>query len=132
MEDVFGSPSLAELTTAMMSFLCGCREYEYLSIDATIKCCVACRTNPVIRNMAPFDDATAYRRVLTVRGRTGAVLGMIPVATERAEEITMALGYHLPSKGLNQVLRIMPNLQALCLDAIDLSIVYECFGISSS
>ena len=148
MEDVFNSPCLTDLTNTMTSFLCDRREYEYLSIDCTIKCCVAVmgqeswRTNVVVRNMAPFDDATAYRRVLTVRGRTGAVLGMIPVASEKAEEVSMALGFHLPSNGLTQVVcvaadnttsklyaalrRVMPNLQALCLDPIHLAITYEC------
>ena len=132
----------------MTSFFCDNREYEYLSIDCTIKCCVAVlgqeswRTNALIRNMAPFDDAAAYRPVLTVRGRTGAVLGMIPVASEKVEEVAMALGFHLPSTGLSQVRcvasdnttpklyaalrRIMPNLQALCLDPIHLAITYEC------
>ena len=86
------------------------------------------RANVVIRNQAPFDDMFAFRRVLTIRGRTGAVLGMFDMATGKAEEIAMALGNNLPSQRLRQVVsvladnatgklytalrRIMPNLLA--------------------
>ena len=146
-EDIFGSPRLAEIMNRMTSFFTQSREYEYISIDATIKCCVSVlgqeswRANVVVRNQAPFDDMSAYRRVLTVRGRTGAVLGMFPVATEKAEEIAMALGSNLPSQGLRQVMsvaadnatgklytalrRVMPNLQCLSLDPLHLAMVYE-------
>ena len=76
-----------------------------------------------------------------MRGRTGAVLGMIAISSEKAPEICLALSEVLPAQGLAQVecvasdsaslklhaelKSIMPNLQYLMLDPIHLSIVYE-------
>ena len=130
-----------------MNDFCRSKEFEYVSIDATIKCCMSVmgqesyRASREKRNQAPFDDETALRRVLSVRGRTGAVLAMIPVSSERAEEVCLALATHIPAEGLKQVQcvasdnathklyaelrRIMPNLQCLALDPIHLCIVYE-------
>eukprot|EP00439_Symbiodinium_sp_Y106_P058484 s676_g8.t1 len=146
-EDVFNSPQIRQLHHDVTSFLCSRDEYKYISIDATIKCCVSIlgqaswRSNVVTRNEAPFDDVSAVRRVLTVRGRTGAVLGMFAIASEKAEEVAMALGSNLPLEGLRQVRmaaadnasrklylhlrRIMPGLESLCLDPIHLAITYE-------
>ena len=146
-EDVFNSPQIRQLHHDVTSFLCSRDEYKYISIDATIKCCVSIlgqaswRSNVVTRNEAPFDDVSAVRRVLTVRGRTGAVLGMFVIASEKAEEVAMALGSNLPLEGLRQVRmaaadnasrklylhlrRIMPGLESLCLDPIHLAITYE-------
>ena len=66
---------------------------------------------------------------------------MIPVSSERAEEVCLALATHIPAEGIKQVQcvasdnathklyaelrRIMPNLQCLALDPIHLCIVYE-------
>ena len=149
-KDVFGSEQVRKLVTSITTFLFSREEYIYLSIDATIKCAVAAlgqeswRTNAVVRNMAPFDDSTAIWRVLTVRGRTGAVLGMLPISTEKAGEVSMALASAWLADGLWQVRvvasdnanmklythlrRIMPGLQAVCLDPIHLAITYECLG----
>ena len=93
------------------------------------------------RDAAPFDDDRAFRRVLTVRGRTGAVLGMCAMASAKAEDVCVALLEMPPAGGLGQVqflssdcastklyseLKcIMPNLQCLALDPIHLCIVYE-------
>ena len=57
-EDIFGSPRVAEIMNRMTSFFTQSREYEYISIDATIKCCVSVlgqeswRANVVVRNPA--------------------------------------------------------------------------------
>ena len=149
-EDVFSSPPAQEQKKAMLGYFSDQREFESISIDATVKCCMSVmgqesyRCSSAKRNSAPFGDDTAYRRVLTVRGRTSAVLAMSAIQTERAEDVRAALADALPPAGLQQVqcvaadnaslklytelVRIMPNLHALCLDPIHLSIVYERLG----
>ena len=146
-EDIFTSTSVKRICADIMTEFCRSKEFEYVSIDATIKCCMSVmgqesyRASREKRNQAPFDDETALRRVLSVRGRTGALLALIPVSSERAEEVCLALATHLPAEGLRQVQcvasdnathklyaelrRIMPNLQCLALDPIHLCIVYE-------
>ena len=61
------------------------QEFLCLSIDATLKVCMTVqgqanyRASAQTRNAACFDDEHSLRRVLTIRGRTGNVLGMVPV-----------------------------------------------------
>ena len=146
-EDIFAAPVLQACCKKMVDFYIDRREFETISIDATIKCCMAVmgqesyRRSAAKRNAAPFDDESAYRRVLTVRGRTSAVLAMVAVPNEKAEEVSLAVSNALPLAGLHQIqcvasdnaylklyaelARILPNLQALCLDPIHLAIVYE-------
>ena len=146
-EDIFNSPAVQKLNSEIIEAFCVSNEFGVISLDATIKCCMGImgqesyRASKQRRNAAPFDDETALRRVLTVRGRTGAVLAMIPVPSEKAEDVCAALSEALPAKGLQQVQcvasdcasiklyttlrRIMPNLQCLALDPIHLPIVYE-------
>ena len=130
-----------------MDCLLAANEFSFISIDATIKCCMGVmgqesyRAPRNVRNAAVFDDLSAVRRVLTVRGTTGALLAMLPVSSEKAEEVSLTLAQNLPAKGLAQVQcvasdttshklyaelrRVMPNLQCLSLDPIHLAIVYE-------
>ena len=146
-EDVFSAYRVKEIHSEVLGHYCRSKEFRYLSLDATIKCCMGIlgqesyRCSKAKRNDAPFDDETALRRILTVRGSAGAVLAMIAVASEKAETVCDALSENLPAAGLNQVecvasdnastklytqlRRIMPNLQCLCLDPIHLPIVYE-------
>jgi hypothetical protein len=55
-----------------------------LSIDCTLKICMSIqgqashRPSSAVRNAACFDDAHSLRRVLTIRGRTGACGGHAP------------------------------------------------------
>ena len=141
---------MQEQKQAMHRYFSDQQEFESISIDATVKCCMSVmgqesyRCSSAKRNSAPFGDDAAYRRVLTVRGRTSAVLAMSAMQTERAEDVRAALADALPPAGLQQVqcvaadnaslklhtelVRIMPNLHALCLDPIHLSIVYERLG----
>ena len=93
---------MARLQNDAIEALCALHEFQYLSLDATIKCCMGVmgqeshRAAKEKRNMAPFDDFHALRRVLTVRGRTGAVIAMVAVSSERAEEVVLALAENLP------------------------------------
>ena len=87
---------------------------------------------------ARSEDSSAWTRdeetqkVLTVRGRTSAVLACVPIRDEASSDTVKALKQGLPEEGLQQVrfccvdnasdelwrsLRaIMPNLQCICLD----------------
>ena len=42
-------------------------------------------------------------QVLTVRGRTGAVVAMLPLSTESTEAVVTALSEYLPARALEQV-----------------------------
>ena len=99
------------------------------------------RASKRVRDEAPFGDDIAWRRLLAIRGRTGAVLMMQPLQSESAEYIVEALtenfseaqlqtirhiGTDSPSEKLaNQLKVVCPGLCSLMLDSIYLAIVYE-------
>lgn len=56
-----------------------------------------------IRNENPFAGEDAYTRVITIRGRSGAVLGMGPAPGETGSHIAACLTSCLPHAGLVQV-----------------------------
>ena len=131
----------------MMDTLLDNKEWLYVSVDATLRTCLklkgqeSYRAPKAARDAAPFPDTTAWRRLLTVRGRTGAVLLMAPLATEKAEhvvdefqlsfsEASLAqiefLATDQPSPKLFSQLRsICASLKCVALDPIHLAIVYE-------
>ena len=114
-------------------------------MGATLKLCMKImgqapyRAPQKARDEAPFGDAVAWRRLLTIRGRKGAVLMMHPLQSESSEQIVGAMqdnftadqlqsvryvGTDSPSeKLLTRLQNICPNLQALMLDPIHLAIV---------
>ena len=61
------------------------------------------RLSKVVRENAVFGDDVALRRVLTVRGRTGAVAGLICVRDESGPVMRDALVSHLPTCVLTQI-----------------------------
>ena len=122
-------------------------EFLCLSIDATLKVCVTMqgqasyRASAEVRNAACFDDSQSLRRVLTIRGRTGAVLGIVPVPREEPPKVRECLSqllsnlalcqirfiaaYNPSQKLFNERRKICPNLDCLSLDPVHLAIVYE-------
>ena len=80
-------------------------------------------------------------QVLTVRGRTNAVLTLQPLSADDSEGIALALADTIPAAGLAQVQfvavdnpsakyygqlqKICPNLQAMCLDPVHLAMTME-------
>ena len=84
-EDIFSSPSVRTLQNDAMNFFVEAKEFQYLSIDGTMKCALpvlgqaSWRASKATRDAAPFDDESAMRKVLTVRGCSSAVLAMVPV-----------------------------------------------------
>ena len=94
------------------------------------------------RNLAPIDDSMALRRVVTMRGRTGAVAMMHLLRDESAEEINSAVCRLVPGHVRHQIKHIgsdnpspilmhtlkngsIPNLQSLSLDPQHLVFNYQ-------
>lgn len=91
--------------------------------------------------IAMFRRREAIHRVVNIRGRTGAVLGMLPLSRDDAASVAGALATHFdatslamtrfvavecPSNSLWVALRkVLPNVDILSLDAMHLPIVYE-------
>ena len=146
-EDVFSLQAVQNLLASIHLTLHSSNEYLCISIDATLKVAMSIkgqasyRSSAAVRNQACFGDDEALRRVLTVRGRTGAVLAMQLIKGEDAIEVASALEHALPAFGRTQVRYVMsdsptvkllralqkvfPNLHGLALDPVHLAIVYE-------
>ena len=147
LEDTSSSGAFEAKLAQMHARLEADREWLYLSMDATLKLCMkikgqeSYRRPKKARNSAPFGDDVAWRRLLTVRGRSGAVLLMHPLRSEKSEFVADALresfsesqlamveyvSSDMPSSKFFQELKeICPNLRAMSLDPIHLAIVYE-------
>ena len=84
-------------------------ECASISVDGTFKVCLPLLGQgrfsdpPAVRDEFPFAGDDAYTRVITVRGRSGAVLGMEPAAGESGADIAKCLTTCLPEAGLTQV-----------------------------
>eukprot|EP00438_Fugacium_kawagutii_P027022 Skav232520 [mRNA] locus=scaffold1096:926666:934699:- [translate_table: standard] len=146
-EDVFMSAEVQGLRRNMFAALEQNNEFMSLSMDATLKVCMAVqgqanyRAPASKRNAACFDDAHSLRRVLTIRGSTGAVLAIHAVPDESAPTVACALESLFSTDSLAQVRFLAtdspspklfrslketcPNLECLSLDPVHLAIVYE-------
>ena len=146
-EDVFACKAIHALLASMELTLRSGSEFLCISINATLKVAMSIkgqasyRSSRSIRNQACFGDDEALRRVLTVRGRTGAVLAMQLIKGEEAPEVALALQRSLSEVARAQVLYVMsdspsvkllqaltkvfPNLRGMALDPVHLAIVYE-------
>ena len=78
-------------------------------MDATLRCAARVkgqahyRACAAVRDSAPIADNDAMRRVLTVRGRTSAVLGMWPIRSEAARDIAKCFSENVDESVLTQV-----------------------------
>ena len=146
-EDIFMSSAIQSLRTSLVQALERNTEYLCVSADATLKVCMTLkgqasyRAKAEVRNSACFGDAEAFRRLLTVRGRTGAVLALVPIPSEKDEFVAEAFRSALSDTALSQIQflcqdcptlklykrmkALCPNLKCLCLDPNHLAIVYE-------
>ncbi|CAK0814298.1 unnamed protein product, partial [Prorocentrum cordatum] len=138
LEDLFSAPFVRAARDRRMQQLFDHDEFVHVSVDATIRAAARLkgqanyRDSAEKRAAAPFDDTAAKRRILTVRGRTAAVAGMWPIASEAARNIKEMLQMRLPQAALDQrrsiardepsgelggqLLQICKNLTWLCLD----------------
>ena len=146
-EDVFSSPACKNLRTTLMDKGISHGECASISVDGTFKVCLPLLGQgrfsdpPAVRDEFPFAGDDAYTRVITVRGHSGAVLGMEPAAGESGADIAKCLTTCLPEAGLTQVKHLAtdnpskkmleeiqeacPNLQTLSLDPTHTAMKYE-------
>ena len=147
LEDITMSPSYNAKLRAMTTHLEESGEWNCISMDATLKICLklkgqaSYRASSSVRNEAPFGDDVAWKRLLTVRGRSGAVLLLHPLQSEKSEDIVSALDEGFSHQQLGSILyvatdcpsakmyndlkRLCPRLKTLMLDPVHLAIVYE-------
>ena len=96
-EDVFTSPGIAARRVLLEDEMLQHTEFQSISIDATLRICLrlqgqaSYRAPATIRAQAPFDDEHSFRKLFTVRGRTGDVLLMEAIRDERADCIVECL-----------------------------------------
>ena len=108
-EDVVGSPAAVGLLDGLVHTALRHQEAMYLSIDGTFRVCLpllgqAPFTAPkAVRDKQPFGDDRSYHRVLSVRGRTGAVLAL---KGEGSEDTCQCLLQSLPPDALQQVIHV--------------------------
>ncbi|CAJ1423131.1 unnamed protein product, partial [Effrenium voratum] len=92
-EDVFNSPACDQLLTSLLDEAAENQEFQCLSIDGTFRVCLSIMGQAKFnepkssRENAAFQDKESLRRVLTVRGRSGAVLAMSAVPGESSDDI---------------------------------------------
>ena len=146
-EDIFNSPPVVALEKHMFHQLVLHEELDYVSVDATLRVTMSIMGQRPPRRaergarISVWTGPDEIRRVVTVRGRTGAVLALWPAPGEGAAVLTELFRTNLcpdvlakirfvahddPSAVLHRSLReIMPNLLMLCLDTVHLPMVYE-------
>ncbi|CAE7674583.1 unnamed protein product [Symbiodinium sp. CCMP2592] len=147
LEDIATSPAFLGKMESMSNVLMQQYEWHHISMDATLKLCMklmgqaSYRSPKAVRDEAPFGDDVAWRRLLTVRGRTGAVLLMHPLQNESSEQLVEALSQNFSTEQLQAVVHIgtdspseklfgqlqsiCPCMKSLILDPIHLAVVYE-------
>ena len=97
LEDVFWSSYVCTYERNLVERCVEAEEFISSSIDGTLRCAMhikgqsSYRASKEVRDAALFPDGVAKRRVLSVRGRTGALICLKPVAEEDAESIADAL-----------------------------------------
>ena len=85
LEDVLQLPAFQKQARALRTAMEDGNEWKYVSTDAILKVCLkllgqaSYRAFRQERESAPLGDEYAFRRLLTVRGRSGAVLMMKPL-----------------------------------------------------
>jgi hypothetical protein len=147
LEDLMSGPAL---TARMSSLLEEChqhQEFRYISIDATVKCMLkvlgqaAFNSSAQARSESAISFEDADYKLLTVRGRTGAVLAMAGIKSEAASKVADELAKHLTDAQRAQVVhvasdnpspelfatlqKVLPRLQSLSLDATHICMVYQ-------
>ena len=147
LEDIMQSPMVTARRASLMQQCIDHQEFTHVCLDATLRCCMRIkgqanyRKSKEVRENAPVPDATALRRVLTARGRTGACLGMWPIRGEAAPYVADCLRANVPQAALQQIVsvssdmpshtlsqmlrKVCPSLQYMSLDPVHLVIVYN-------
>ena len=146
-EDVFNSPAVKDIQSAIHRAMLDRREFLCVSIDATCRICFSLqgqanfRASASVRALSAFTDSESKKKVLTLRGRTGFVALMAPMPNEKDSTIAQTARASLSSESLAQMQHVfsddpsphlwtelsdvMPNLKSISLDSTHLAIVYE-------
>ena len=147
LEDVMNSPFVVRKQAELASSFLQRREYEHISMDATIRIMreikgqADYRSPAEVRNSAPIPDKDAKRRLLTVLGRSSVPLAALLVADEGTSSIVDAVSAHWDSDARDQVLTMSSdqpsgalysglktkfrNLKVLALDPVHICMTYE-------
>ena len=146
-EDLMLSPPVKTTADNLLNTAVQHNECCYLSIDGTFRICFpllgqSLFSEPAeVRNAQAFGDEESFYRVISIRGRTGAVLGLVPSQGERSNQLCSCLRQALPDRALLQVQHIAtdspsnrlfqdlrevcPNLSGLSLDPTHGAMHYE-------
>ncbi|CAE7208891.1 unnamed protein product, partial [Symbiodinium natans] len=135
LEDIVQSPQIKSRVQTLLQECEDHTEFQYLSIDAHFN------SSQDVRDAAAITDSEAAYKLLTVRGRTNAVVGLCGVRSEGSPVISTALASLLSPSQRAQVIHIasdapsvellatlkntFSNLQSLGLDAMHIVMVYE-------
>ena len=147
LEDLTQSPQIKARLQDLLQECEAHTEFEYLSIDATVKCMMKIigqahfNSSQDCRDAAAIPDSAAAYKLLTVRGRTNAVVGLCGIRSEASREIASGLSSMLTLSQRAQVVHMasdspsvelfatlkntFPNLQSLGLDTMHIVMVYE-------
>ena len=147
LEDLFSSPHVNKHMEDALARCVEHQEFAALTVDGTVRCAMgpkdqaSCSEPNAVRNKAAFGDGVAIRRVLGVRGRTGALLFLAPSTGETSETIRKTIMQRLPRNAFGQVrgigtgapsgklcteLRsVLPGVICVYRDPVHLVIVYQ-------
>lgn len=147
MEDIMSSPLILATQEKLMSECLEHCEWAHLSMDGTVRMAMRVkgqgnyREPKEVRESYVVGDTEAKRRILTIRGRTGAVLMMDPVKSEGAKDVmehmianvpediraqVKYLASDQPSALMHQQLSLAcPSLTCLYLDEVHLCIIWH-------
>ncbi|CAE7205271.1 unnamed protein product [Symbiodinium sp. CCMP2592] len=135
-EDIFSSPHVRQLGDQLIAECVQHKEMRCLSIDATMRCCMPLLGQARIK-ASPIERA----EVITVRGRTNAVVVMRAAQAEDSDTAAYLLAETLPAAALGQIMYVSvdnpsrkyfstlkslcPNLQGMSLDTVHLAMTCE-------
>ena len=106
-EDVWSSREVKAMHATFQNARVQTGEYRAISMDTTVKACLkiigqeSYRKSKTIRAAAPFDGQDAIRHVLSMRGRTGAVLILAGLSKDDAHTVVACLRKKLPTGPVN-------------------------------
>ena len=145
-EDVWDSPPVREWKRSAESQLIRNHEYFVLSVDTSVKKCfpILGQIPPHARAAEyppPFEGEHALKEIVSVLGRTSAVVLLEAVPSKADEVVAGCIGANLPDKAKSQTQFIytdgptngqfkrfkdvFPNLLVLALDTTHLAMNYE-------
>ncbi|CAJ1355420.1 unnamed protein product [Effrenium voratum] len=134
-EDIFRSTECLSLMSRLLRMAVRHDEYKYLSVDGTFRVCLSLlgqagfNEPAAVRQQYPFKDDTSFRRIITMRGRTGAeeVSSCIQKALpdQALEQVKCVATDNPSSKLVNALAQRLPNLSCVVLDATHASMHYE-------